>query len=128
MREGRDAVILTWGETVYRSLEAAEALAAEGSETAHPRPAHGRALGPRGGLAAVRSTGKVLIVHEDTLTCGFGAEMAAQISEEAFEYLDAPIRRVATADVPSPSHDNLFDAVMPTTAKVQAALGELLRY
>jgi 2-oxoisovalerate dehydrogenase E1 component len=128
VREGRDAVILCWGESVYRAREAAEALAAEGHQTAILDL---RTIVPwdeEAVFAAVRRTGKVLIVHEDTRTCGFGAELAARISEEVFEYLDAPIRRLATADVPSPCHDTLFDAVMPTTAKVQAALAELLRY
>jgi 2-oxoisovalerate dehydrogenase E1 component len=128
VREGRDAVILCWGESVYRAREAAEALAAEGHQTAILDL---RTIVPwdeEAVFAAVRRTGKVLIVHEDTRTCGFGAELAARISQDAFEYLDAPILRVATADVPSPCHDTLFDAVMPTTAKVQAALAELLRY
>jgi 2-oxoisovalerate dehydrogenase E1 component len=128
VREGRDAVILCWGESVYRAREAAEALAAEGHD---PAILDLRTIVPwdeEAVFAAVRRTGKVLIVHEDTRTCGFGAELAARISEEVFEYLDAPIRRLATADVPSPCHDTLFDAVMPTTAKVQAALAELLRY
>lgn len=128
VREGRDAVILCWGESVYRAREAAEALAAGGHETAILDL---RTIVPwdqEAVFAAVRRTGKVLIVHEDTRTCGFGAELAAQISQNVFEYLDAPIMRIATEDVPSPCHDTLFDTVMPTTAKVQAALAELLRY
>jgi len=70
----------------------------------------------------------VLIVHEDTITCGFGAEIAAQIADEAFMYLDAPVKRVACADVPSPTHHNLFEAVMPTTQRIQKALEELVKF
>ncbi len=77
---------------------------------------------------AVRRIGKVLIVHEDNLTCGFGAELAAQISRHAFSDLDGPIYRVAMADVPPPSHKHLFDAIMPTTQRVLAALEELVAW
>jgi 2-oxoisovalerate dehydrogenase E1 component len=79
-------------------------------------------------MQAVKEIGRVLIVHEDTLTCGFGAELAAQISQHAFGDLDGPIYRVAMADVPSPAHKNLFDAVMPTTQRVLAALEELVAW
>ncbi|MBF6614038.1 MAG: pyruvate dehydrogenase [Chloroflexi bacterium] len=128
-REGNDALIVTWGDTVYRSLEAANSVAqAIGAET---RIFDLRTVVPWDKevvMAAVKEIGRVLIVHEDTLTCGFGGEIAAQIAEEAFVYLDAPVRRIATADVPSPCHPNLFDAVMPTTQKIQAALAELVRF
>jgi pyruvate/2-oxoglutarate/acetoin dehydrogenase E1 component len=79
-------------------------------------------------MESVREIGRVLIVHEDTITTGFGGEIAAQIADEAFVYLDAPVKRVACADVPSPTHHNLFEAVMPTAAKIQAALEELARF
>jgi 2-oxoisovalerate dehydrogenase E1 component len=128
VRPGRDVLIVTWGETVYRALEAANALAPQGIET---EILDLRTIVPwdqDAVFAAVRRIGKVLIVHEDTLTCGFGAELAAQIAEHAFSYLDAPIARVATADVPSPCHDQLFNAIMPTTAKVRAALEQLARW
>ena len=70
----------------------------------------------------------MLIVHEDTSTCGFGAEIAAQVADEAFAYLDAPVKRVACADIPSPTHHNLFDAVMPTAKKIEKALEELVLF
>ena len=75
-----------------------------------------------------KEIGRVLIVHEDTLTCGFGGEIAAQIADEAFAYLDAPIKRVACADVPSPTHHNLFEVVMPTAKKIEKVLDELVRF
>ena len=128
VRAGRHALILTWGEPVYRALEAAGILAAKGVET---EILDLRTLVPwdeEAVFEAVRRIGKVLIVHEDNLTCGFGAELAAQISRHAFNYLDGPIYRVAMADVPSPSHKHLFDAIMPTTQRVLAALEELVAW
>jgi 2-oxoisovalerate dehydrogenase E1 component len=129
VRQGDDVLIVTWGDTVYRSLEAANAVAqATGAET---RIMDLRTVVPWDKVAvisAVKEIGRVLIVHEDTVTCGFGAEIAAQIADEAFVYLDAPVRRVACADVPSPTHQNLFEAVMPTSRKIQAALEELVRF
>lgn len=128
VREGRHVLILTWGESVYRALEAATALAGQGIET---EILDLRTIVPWDAdavFAAVRRIGKVLIVHEDTLTCGFGAEIAAQIAADAFSYLDAPIARVAMADIPSPCHPNLFGAVMPTSGRVQAALETLARW
>jgi 2-oxoisovalerate dehydrogenase E1 component len=128
-REGVDALIVTWGDTVYRSIEAANAVAgASGAET---RVLDLRTIVPwdKGAvMEAVREIGRVLVVHEDTITCGFGAEIAAQVAEEAFMYLDAPVRRVAAEDVPSPAHHNLFEEVMPTSRKIQKALEELVGF
>jgi 2-oxoisovalerate dehydrogenase E1 component len=128
VRAGRHTLILTWGEPVYRALEAAGILAAKGIET---EILDLRTLVPwdeEAVFEAVRRIGKVLIVHEDNLTCGFGAELAAQISRHAFSDLDGPIYRVAMADVPPPSHKHLFDAIMPTTQRVLAALEELVAW
>jgi 2-oxoisovalerate dehydrogenase E1 component len=129
VREGDDALIVTWGDTVYRSIEAANAVAqSTGAET---RIIDLRTVVPwdkEAVMQAVKEIGRVLIVHEDTITCGFGAEIAAQVADEAFAYLDAPVKRVACADVPSPTHQNLFDAVMPTTEKIRAALEGLVRF
>ncbi|HEX9987604.1 MAG TPA: transketolase C-terminal domain-containing protein [Chloroflexia bacterium] len=129
VREGDDALIVTWGDTVYRAMEAANAVVqSTGAET---RILDLRTIVPwdkEAVMEAVKEVGRVLIVHEDTITCGFGAEIAAQIAEEAFMYLDAPVRRVACADVPSPTHHNLFEAVMPTSRKIQQVLEELVRF
>ena len=129
VRQGSSALIVTWGDTVFRSVEAANVVAqSTGAET---RILDLRTVVPwdrEAVMSAVREIGRVLIVHEDTLTCGFGAEIAAQIADEAFAYLDAPVRRVACADVPSPSHHNLFETVMPTTARIQQVLEDLLRF
>lgn len=129
VRDGGDVLVVTWGDTVYRSLQAAEALAQ--STGAQARILDLRTVVPwdrEAVMSAVKEIGRVLIAHEDTLTCGFGAEIAAQIADEAFVYLDAPVRRIATADVPSPCNDNLFEAIMPTARKIQTALEELVRF
>jgi 2-oxoisovalerate dehydrogenase E1 component len=129
VREGSNLLVVTWGDTVYRAMEAANAVAqSTGAET---RILDLRTVVPwdkEAVMESVREIGRVLIVHEDTITTGFGGEIAAQIADEAFVYLDAPVKRVACSDVPSPTHHNLFEAVMPTAAKVQAALEELVRF
>jgi 2-oxoisovalerate dehydrogenase E1 component len=129
VREGDDVLIVTWGDTVYRSIEAANAVAqSTGAET---RILDLRTVVPwdkEAVMSAVKEIGRVLIVHEDALTCGFGGEIAAQIADEAFVYLDAPVKRVACADVPSPTHHNLFEVIMPTAKKIEKALEELVRF
>jgi len=76
-------------------------------------------------LASVRKTRRCLIVHEDTVTAGFGAEIAAVLAKEAFFDLDAPIERLAMPDVPSPHSPVLLDAVLPSVAAIASALAEL---
>ncbi|HTP11021.1 MAG TPA: transketolase C-terminal domain-containing protein, partial [Anaerolineae bacterium] len=78
-------------------------------------------------LTSIARTGKCLIVHEDGLTGGFGAEIAATIADEAFFNLDAPIRRLATLDVPIPYNPGLMQAVTPTVEKIREAMEELIR-
>lgn len=79
-------------------------------------------------LESVRKTGKVLVVHEDTYTNGFGAEILAVISEQAFTYLDAPPARLATPDVPVPFNLNLMHAVLPSEAAIAARIAALLAW
>ena len=76
-------------------------------------------------LASVRKTRRCLIVHEDTLTAGFGAEIAATLAKEAFFDLDAPIERLAMPDVPSPHSPVLLEAVLPNVERIAAALSSL---
>src|ERR1700684_4277731 len=73
-------------------------------------------------LASVRKTNRVLVLHEDGWTCGFGGEIAATISQEAFTYLDAPVERLATPDNPVPYNTTLMDAVVPGIASIRAAI------
>ena len=128
-RPGTDAVIFTYGSTVHHSLEAAEIVAKEdGFETI---VVDLRTLAPLDReliLDSVKATGKVLIVHEDTLTGGVGAEIAAIISENAFQFLDAPIKRIAALDTPVPFAPPLEEYVLPDVAKIANALRELNSY
>jgi 2-oxoisovalerate dehydrogenase E1 component len=77
-------------------------------------------------LDSVRRTRRCLIVHEDGITAGFGAEVAATVAQEAFFNLDAPIQRLAIPDVPVPHNFGLMDAVVPTVASIAERMGEVL--
>ena len=79
-------------------------------------------------LESVRKTSKVLVLHEDTRTGGFGGEIAATIAEEAFEDLDAPVKRLAAPDTPVPFSPALEAAFIPQAADVSAAIRELVEY
>ena len=80
-------------------------------------------------VESVKKTGKLLIVHEDNLTGGVGAEVAATVVDQAFMYLDAPIRRLASPDIPStPYHPALERAMLPNKEQVKEAIAELARY
>ncbi len=127
-REGSDATIVTYGKMVFHSLDAAETLAGEGIET---EVLDLRSLLPydkQAVLESVRKTNRLLVVHEDTLTGGFGGEIAAVVAEEAFEYLDAPVRRLAAIDTPVPFSPPLESYFLPNTDKVTAALRDLVAY
>jgi 2-oxoisovalerate dehydrogenase E1 component beta subunit len=128
-RSGQDLTLLTYGTMVHESLTAAELVAAEGIDL---EVIDLRTLLPLDRdtiLASVRKTGKVLIVHEANKTGGLGAELAAVISETAFDYLDGPIMRVAGPDVPAmPFAPTLETAFMPNAAKIAAAARELDAY
>jgi 2-oxoisovalerate dehydrogenase E1 component len=125
VQEGNDVTLITWGMMVQRSLEASRTLAEEGVGV---EVIDLRTLNPidfDAVLKSVKKTGKVLIVHEDTLTGGFGAEIAARIGSEAFRYLDAPIGRVAAKDAPVPYGPTLENAMLPQTRDILSALQQL---
>ena len=128
-RQGNDLTVVTYGTTTGFVLDAAERLAAEdGMEAA---VVDLRSLMPWDKdrvLEAVRQSGKVLVVHEDAVTGGVGAEIAATIANESFRDLDAPVRRVGAADVPVPFAPALEEAVLPDTERILAAMKELARY
>ena len=127
LREGERLTLVSWGALVHRCREAADLLAER----------HGpgavelidlRTVAPWDRelvLASVRKTGRCLVVHEDTQTAGFGAEIAAVLTRDAFWWLDAPVERYCVEDVPMPYHPTLLDAVLPSAAGV-AARAELL--
>jgi 2-oxoisovalerate dehydrogenase E1 component beta subunit len=125
-REGTDIALFTYGSTVHHSLEAAEIVAREDGVSV--KVVDLRTLLPLDKeliISSVKSTGKAMIVHEDTLTGGIGAELAALISESAFQYLDAPIKRVASLDTPVPFAPPLEEYFLPDTNKIVRALREL---
>lgn len=127
-REGADITLVTYGIGVHWSLDAAASLAAEGIgvEVVDLRtllPMDTTAI-----LDSVKKTGKILIVHEATLTGGIGGEIAALVSSNAFEYLDAPVRRIASPDAPVPYAPTLEDDYFPNAEKVAAALRSLAAY
>ena len=127
-RTGSDVSVITYGTGVQWSLEAAQMLANDGYEAEVVDLRSLLPLDRETILNSVRKTGKALIVHEDTLTGGIGGEIAALISENAFEYLDAPIRRVASLDTPVPYAPTLEEYFLPNTNKVYAALKHLAAY
>ncbi len=128
-RTGADLSVLTYGLMVHYALEAAEQLAREGVEA---EVIDLRTLAPldrEAILGTVRKTGKALVVHEDNLTGGVGGEVAALIAEHAFEYLDAPVRRLGAPDVPSaPFNDDLEAHFMLSPEKIAAAMRALAAY
>jgi 2-oxoisovalerate dehydrogenase E1 component beta subunit len=127
-REGRDLSIITFGAMVYTALDAATELARDGVEA---EVLDLRSLAPldkEAILATVAKTGRALLLHEATRTGGIGGELAAIISEEAFEYLDAPVLRVASADTPVPYSPPLEAAFLPNVEKVVSAAKRIVEY
>ena len=127
-RDGTDMVVLTWGALVQRSLLAAQQAEKDGISVA---VFDLRTIMPYdwdGMAALVRKTNKVIIAHEDTLTCGFGAEIAARIGDELFEHLDAPVKRVAAMDCPVAYCPELEEVILPQSADVLAAIKSLAAY
>lgn len=127
-RPGNDLTLISYGAMVHRCLEAADALAQSGVQA---RVLDLRTLSPLDDaaiLAAVRETGRVLIVHEDTRTGGLAGEITSRINEGAFEWLDAPILRVTAADTPVPYAKGLEAAFFPSVADILAAARRLAAY
>jgi 2-oxoisovalerate dehydrogenase E1 component beta subunit len=128
-RTGDHLTIIAYGLMLHFCLEAAETLAKEGVSA---EVIDLRTLAPLDKetiLASVRKTGKVLVAYEDNKTGGFGAEVAAIIAEEAFEWLDAPVMRFAAPDTPAaPYAPPLEDWFMPNASKALAAMRKLARY
>jgi len=127
-REGRNATIVTWGASVYQALEIAKRKESEGCllEVLDIRSIV--PLDEESIYESVKKTNRVLVLHEDSLTQGFGAEISARIVENCFEHLDAPVMRVAAKDSFVPSATTLEDAVLPSLDDLGNAVEKLLAY
>jgi 2-oxoisovalerate dehydrogenase E1 component len=127
-RQGEDVVVLTWGALVQRSLLAAQQAEKDGVSV---MVVDLRTIMPYDWetiVAAVAKTNRVVIAHEDQLTCGFGAELAARIAGELFHHLDAPVRRVAALDTPVAYYPDLEEVILPQSADVLKAIKEIAAY
>lgn len=127
-REGSDVTVVTFGAMVHTALDAAKALEADGVSV---EVLDLRSLAPldrEAILASVAKTSRALLLYEARRTGGIGGELAAIIAEEAFEYLDAPIVRVASVDSPVPYAPPLEQAFLPTADKVVSAVKRLVKY
>lgn len=123
LTEGAQITIVTWGAMVARCLAAAEGRSAEVIDLRTLMPWDRAAV-----LASVRRTHRCLIVHEDNISAGFGAEIAAAVADEAFMQLDAPVARLAMDDVASPHLPSLLEATVPTVDGIRAKIDEMLGF
>ena len=128
VREGTDLTLIAWGLMVHMASEVAQKLEDEGISV---EIIDLRTLAPLDFetiLQSIKKTNKALIIHEAPLTCGFGAEVAAQISEKAFEHLDSPIKRLGGLNTCVPYAKHLEDAVLPQKGDVEKAIRDLAHY
>jgi 2-oxoisovalerate dehydrogenase E1 component beta subunit len=117
-REGTDLTIVTYGAMVYTALEAAESLDADGVSIEVIDLRSLLPIDEETILESVRKTSKVIVLHEATLTGGMGGEIAARITEKAFDSLDGPVVRIAAPDTPVPYSPPLEQAFLPNAATV----------
>lgn len=126
--KGQDLTVVSWGYTLVMAHEVAERLKKEGYSI---EVIDLRTIVPfdeKTVLESVKKTGKLLVVHEDTKNGGFGAEISARINEAAFEYLDAPIKRVCAKNTPIGYSKVLENATLPQKEDIESAMRELLNY
>ena len=128
VQEGSYFTIVTWGAMVQKSIDAIKILNLEAGEAdlidlRTLNPIDWNAI-----FASVKKTGKLLIVHEDLRTGGVGAEISAKVSDELFEDLDGPIKRVAAKDCHVPYCDNLEPEILPQTEEIVEAIKDLVEY
>ena len=128
VHEGADVLLVTWGALVHRSIVAVHQAEKEGVTVALLDL---RTIAPYDwdAIAAhVKRTNRIVIAHEDQLTCGFGAEIGARVAEELFDYLDAPVKRVGAFDAPVAYNPGLEDEILPQTPDILDALLNTARY
>ena len=127
-REGTDVTLVATMAMVPRALAAAESLARQGHSVEVIDPRTLKPLDEETLLASVRKTRRLVVAHEACLTGGFGAEVAALVAEKAFDWLDAPVARVAALDTPMPYNEALERAVIPSQQRIADAVRETLAY
>ena len=127
-REGTDVTVVATMAMVPRALAAAESLARQGHSVEVIDPRTLKPLDEDTLLSSVRKTRRLVIAHEACLTGGFGAEVAALAAEKAFDWLDAPVARVAALDTPMPYNEALERAVIPSQQRIADAIRETLAY
>ena len=128
-RSGTDVTVVTYGLMLHYCLEAADTLSQEGVSIEVIDLRTLKPLDRDAILSSVKKTGKALIVHEDNITGGVGAEVSALLAEEAFEYLDGPVTRLCGPDIPTmPFAPTLEDVYMPNADKIVASLRKLAAY
>jgi len=125
-RQGKDITVVTYSRCVLRTLTVAEELKDEGIELEVVDPRTLKPLDEDVILSSVKKTGKAMVVYEAVRTGGFGAEIAATIAEKAFDYLDAPVKRVAALDSPIPFNPGMENYILPNEEKIKAAALELM--
>ena len=125
-REGSDVTIITYGEGLHTSLDAAKTLAQEGIEAEIIDLRSLQPLDMTLALESFKKTFKAVVVEFGHQTFGIGAEIVARLQEEGFDYIDAPIKRVAQHDVPAPYSGELERSALPNAARVVAAVKEIL--
>jgi 2-oxoisovalerate dehydrogenase E1 component len=127
-RDGSDVVVITWGALVQRSILAAQQAEKDGVSAA---VLDLRTIVPYDWeqiASLVERTNRVVVAHEDQMTCGFGAELAARIGAELFEHLDAPVKRVGALDVPVAYCPDLEETILPQSSDVLHAIRETAQY
>ena len=127
-RKGSDISVITYGTGVHWAIEAAEAISKEGTDVEVLDLRTLLPLDTGAILDSVKKTGRALILHEDNLTGGIGGEIAALIADRAFEYLDAPVKRIGSIDTPVPFAPPLEEFFLPNTQKVLNILRQLAAY
>jgi 2-oxoisovalerate dehydrogenase E1 component len=126
--QGDDISIITYGAMVEKAVRASKEMKKKGVGVEVVDLRTIVPLDMETVLNSVRKTGKVIVFHEDSRFMGFGAEIAAEISEKAFEYLDAPVKRVGALDVHVPFHPNLEKAALPQDSWILSACEELAAF
>jgi 2-oxoisovalerate dehydrogenase E1 component len=128
VKEGKDLTVITWGALVWESVFAAKRLEEEGFSIEVIDIRTISPLDEQSIFSSIKKTGKAIVIHEDTLTGGFGGEISARIASECFEYLDGPVKRYAAKDSHIPYSPILEDQILPSREGVYRAIKVLAQY